>query len=497
MTPDSQKSVKHIDNSPELLSLMNKNIANECELRNIRWNTYIGKERNSSLLESLSIENEIITRQLVERPFEPLAVYYNIYFMTINQRFEEVYLKQWQYNNEKLLCREVTFNGNPVTRNTWFSWLISSNTSDGDRKKVFDAFIAQVPAFKEVVMGYFDLYWTILDEIDITLDNLYQITDGISVKELVEFLEKFLETLSPNLPELYAEMTTKLFEREPEYYDDPWSVYNIANKKLKENELDSGNYNLVVDFLKEMGYDLSRITVDTTQREKKQSGAFCFAIKVPDDVRVSLHSTQGYYGFTKTLHELGHAVYYSGIDPNLPAYLRQYGDREIVREVPSLLFGMYMPSVTSFREHFLGKTTRDFTAALIDVNQSFVLQYAIMAVLGLAKLKNYEKHSLNAITSECRQLIERYMKIPLPAEFWYIAPQAMYVQSYEVYIYCTAVAIEIAKNFEEDYGNDWWKNTEAHARLRELWSKGFSSTDHLPKPDPELLAKWLLQSMSQ
>jgi hypothetical protein len=84
--------------------------------------------------------------------------------------------------------------------------------------------------------------------------------------------------------------------------------------------------------VREMGIDplaAGRITLDTGERPGKRGRAFCAAVRVPDEVYLVLRPHGGQTDWTTFLHELGHALHFAYMRPDLAFEYRWMGDNSI------------------------------------------------------------------------------------------------------------------------------------------------------------------------
>ncbi len=84
--------------------------------------------------------------------------------------------------------------------------------------------------------------------------------------------------------------------------------------------------------VREMGIDPlagGRITLDTGEREGKRSRAFCSPVRVPAEVYLVLRPHGGQTDWNTFLHELGHALHFAYIRPDLAFEYRWLGDNSI------------------------------------------------------------------------------------------------------------------------------------------------------------------------
>jgi hypothetical protein len=94
----------------------------------------------------------------------------------------------------------------------------------------------------------------------------------------------------------------------------------------------------------EMGIDAlagGRITLDTGERPGKRSRAFCSPVRVPAEVYLVLRPHGGQADWSTFLHELGHALHFAHMHPELPFEYRWLGDNSIT-ESYAMLFDHLM-----------------------------------------------------------------------------------------------------------------------------------------------------------
>jgi hypothetical protein len=84
--------------------------------------------------------------------------------------------------------------------------------------------------------------------------------------------------------------------------------------------------------VREMGVDpvaAGRIVFDTGEREGKRSRAFCSPVRVPAEVYLVLRPHGGQSDWNTLLHELGHALHFAYMRPDLAFEYRWLGDNSI------------------------------------------------------------------------------------------------------------------------------------------------------------------------
>ena len=84
--------------------------------------------------------------------------------------------------------------------------------------------------------------------------------------------------------------------------------------------------------VREMGIDptaAGRVVFDTGDREGKRSRAFCAPVRVPDEVYLVMRPHGGQTDWNTFLHELGHALHFAYMRPDLAYEYRWLGDNSI------------------------------------------------------------------------------------------------------------------------------------------------------------------------
>ena len=93
-----------------------------------------------------------------------------------------------------------------------------------------------------------------------------------------------------------------------------------------------------------------RIRYDVGEREGKRSRAFCAPVRVPDEVYLVLRPHGGQTDWNTLLHELGHALHFAYMRPDLPFEFRWLGDNSIT-EGYAMLFDHLMQNDAWLRRY--------------------------------------------------------------------------------------------------------------------------------------------------
>ena len=93
-----------------------------------------------------------------------------------------------------------------------------------------------------------------------------------------------------------------------------------------------------------------RVVYDTAEREGKRARAFCAPVRVPEEVYLVLRPFGGQQDWTTLLHELGHALHFANMRPDLPTEARWFGDNTVT-EGWAMLFDHLMHDPTWLRRY--------------------------------------------------------------------------------------------------------------------------------------------------
>lgn len=231
----------------------------------------------------------------------------------------------------------------------------------------------------------------------------------------------------------------------------------------------------------DIGFDLDRqsgIVLDVERREKKVPRAFCAPVKIPEKIILVIAPKGGQDDYQALLHEFGHSIHYSSIDPELPFEFKYLGD-EAVTEGYAFLFHYLTANRYWLEKHF------EFSDKAIDSflrNVYFIKLYLLRRYAGKL-LYEFELHSE---AGKPEQLYARLMHEALkfehsPNEYLRDIDQAFYSASYlKAWIFESQLTSVIIEKF----GEHWFEKPESGQFLRELF-----------KPGQRYLAEEVLQSL--
>lgn len=175
-------------------------------------------------------------------------------------------------------------------------------------------------------------------------NSTFELLSGISLGELAEQCAQFLRDTESLWEETLPEFTKRVLGM------DGSSVTRAdALALFRAREFDSGfpasrMEESIRRQVREMGVDplaAGRVVFDTGEREGKRSRAFCSPVRVPDEVYLVLRPHGGQSDWNTLLHELGHALHFAYMRPDLAFEYRWLGDNSIT-EGYAMLFDHLM-----------------------------------------------------------------------------------------------------------------------------------------------------------
>ena len=213
--------------------------------------------------------------------------------------------------------------------------------------------------------------------------------------------------------------------------------------------------------VRDMGVDPTaggRILFDTGDREGKRSRAFCAPVRVPNEVYLVMRPHGGQTDWNTFLHELGHALHFAYMRPDLPYEYRWLGDNSIT-EGYAMLFDHLMQDGGWLKRYTeIGPADlRTFLRAVGVEELHFLRRYA--AKLGY-EIELYGGNlswdSLPDLYTDRLTSATSFRYSPADA-FVDVDPRfyaARYLRAWQLQAL-------IAETLVEQYDTDWWRNPRA------------------------------------
>lgn len=219
----------------------------------------------------------------------------------------------------------------------------------------------------------------------------------------------------------------------------------------------------------DIGFEIdiqSRIILDVEKREKKVPRAFCAPLKIPDRTILVINPQGCQEDYQALLHEFGHAIYYSYIDPALPFEFKFLGD-SAVSEGYAFLFHYLTANRYWLEKHFeLSNEVNDKF-----LRNTYFIKLYMLRRYSAKLLYEYELHSGS---EKPEQLYAALMQETLkfehsPDEYLRDTDSCFYSASYlKAWIFES----QLKSVLEEKFGERWFDKNETGKFLRDLFKQG-------------------------
>jgi hypothetical protein len=220
----------------------------------------------------------------------------------------------------------------------------------------------------------------------------------------------------------------------------------------------------------EMGLDATqggRIRFDTEEREGKQPRAFCAPVRVPQEVYLVIRPRGGHNDYRTFWHELGHAMHFASVDPELPFSARWLGDNSVTEAYAMLWDHLTIDPRWLERYGSLSRPDARDLAFELAVSELFLVRrYAAKLV-----------YELELHCGDFSGMGTRYAeRLTEATGFRYLEDDCLLDVDPGFYAarYLRAWQLEagLARTFTERYDEDWYRNPRAGEAVRDLMRRG-------------------------
>jgi hypothetical protein len=289
----------------------------------------------------------------------------------------------------------------------------------------------------------------------------WELLSGISLAGLRDECAAFLRDTQAMWDETYPTFVRKGLGMDPREVTraDALALFRARefDRYFPATEMDPAIRRQVTD----MGIDPTaqgRVRFDTGEREGKRSRAFCAAVRVPEEVYLVLRPHGGQTDWNTFLHELGHALHFAYMRPDLPMEFRWMGDNSVT-EGYAMLFDHLMQDA-GWLQRYTGldkRTTPAFLRTAGFEELHFLRRYS-------AKLL-YETQ-LYAGDVSWDAAPDLYVELLTGATSFRYSPADAFVDvdpRYYAARYLRAWQLQalITETLVERYDADWWRNPRA------------------------------------
>jgi hypothetical protein len=288
----------------------------------------------------------------------------------------------------------------------------------------------------------------------------FELLSGVSLGGLRAECEQFLRDTQSMWDDVLPEFTKRVLGMSPKETTRADALALFRAREFDRHFPASAMESSISRQVRDMGVDPTargRVILDTGEREGKRSRAFCAPVKVPDEVYLVLRPHGGQTDWNTFLHELGHALHFAYMRPDLPYEYRWLGDNSIT-EGYAMLFDHLMQDAGWLKRYTeLGTALSSFLRATGFEELHFLRRYCAKLV--------YETELYGGGTS-WQSLPDLYVEtLSAARSFRYNRADAFvdvdpryyavrYLRAWQLQALITETLVEL-------YDVDWWRNPRA------------------------------------
>ncbi len=374
---------------------------------------------------------------------------------------------------QEIVSRSYEVNGRPVTWNSWRQFNAQAKTS-ADRKTLFDEFVGKVDTVTPTIRGMFDKSREVERQYGTSPLDLYLQLEGLSLSQLKDLVTTLGRAAKKAFSEQLEHYSQQLNGRSAEYYDD---LYFFRGKVFEPVDPAFRGFSAADEpkrVLAKLGFRVERLQTDAEDRPRKHTSPVCFAVHIPNDVRLLVRPVKPFTDMESSFHEHGHGMHFTAISEDAP-YWDRYTIPNGVAELFSTLLERLVKKQTFLTKQFrVSKKVAEEAFERIRFMELYSLTF--YAANSLMKIEFLEENlSMEKADERYESYTEDFMGLRLPGKYWqlhHVMPDYdLYAPSY---IVAAVRAAELERKLESLFGPDWWLDRRAGNYIRSMAKDGAS-----------------------
>jgi hypothetical protein len=229
--------------------------------------------------------------------------------------------------------------------------------------------------------------------------------------------------------------------------------------------------------LRALGFDLDAeegIRLDLEDRPQKSPRACVIASDPPRVVHLITRAQGGLHDYESFLHEAGHALHYAGCDPSLSLAFRRLARDHALTEIYSFLLDSISQEPCWHAEHFGLSDEQALAYADAARFSNTLLFRRYSAKLGY-ELDFWTRFPADGGTPDgYEERLTAATGIRYPAANHLADMDAGFYSA--DYLRAWIRSAQVRAHLRREVGEDWWRNPETGARLRDLFREGTRPT---------------------
>lgn len=226
--------------------------------------------------------------------------------------------------------------------------------------------------------------------------------------------------------------------------------------------------------LSDLGIDpkrLTNVTMDLENRPGKSSRAFCMGVRIPEEVYLCITPGGGADDYQSLLHEMGHALHFGHASAEMPFEFRFMGDNSVCEG-----FAFNFEHLTLEPEWLRAHTSMDEQAIAAYRQHMYRLYLFNLRRFAAKHLFELQLHDHQGAVADkgviYADLLTHHLGVRYFAEDFLAGTDGGFYTAQYFRAWC--LEAQLKKVLKARFGEAWFRNPEAGAFMRELWSKGQS-----------------------
>jgi len=459
---------------------------------NEEWRQFSGLPYSESFMRSVAEKRIDHAKEFLSRLKEPKRLFLGKVSDVAEASKTPLKLELYRKREQEIVSNSYELNGRPVTWNSWRQFNAQTKNPE-DRKAVFDEFISKVDFVTPTIREMFDRSAKVEAEYGTSPLELYLQLEGLSLDRLKDLVKTLGRAAKKAFTEELERYSQQLNQRAPQYYDDLYFFRGRIFDPLDSAFKNHSSADEPKHVLSRLGFKVERLQTDAEERPGKHASPVCFAVQIPNDVRLLVRPVKPFTDMESSFHEHGHGMHFISISEDAP-YWDKYTIPNSVAELFSTLLERLMRKEAFLTRQF--KVSRDVAQEAIQRMRFMELYFlTFYAANSLMKIEFWEDGlSMEQANERYARYADEFMGFPLPGKYWqlhHVMPDYdLYSPSYMV---AAVRAAELDRKLENLFGGNWWTEKRSGDYIRRIASSGASiDLARFSKLDTTLYLKQLL-----